>query len=42
MKIKKDFPDALLLADFWVKYGMGTESSGFVCSVEFYMHHGHY
>lgn len=36
MKVKKDFPDALLLADFWVEYGMGAESSGFGCPIEFF------
>jgi len=36
MKVKRDFPDALLLADFWVKFGMGAESSGFGCPIEFF------
>lgn len=36
MKIRTDFPDLMLLPDWWVEYGMATEASSFGCRVEFF------
>ena len=36
LKIKADFPDILFLPDWWVEYGMATESSGFGSRIDFY------
>jgi uroporphyrinogen-III decarboxylase len=35
-KIKSDFPDLLLLPDYWVEFGMGAEPSSFGCKLSFY------
>lgn len=35
-KIKDDFPDLLLLPDWWCEYGMATEPSGFGCKISFF------
>ena len=36
MKIRKDFPDLILLPDWWVEYGMATEAASFGCRIEFF------
>ena len=36
IKVKKDFPELLLIPDFWAEYGMITEPSGFGCKINFY------
>jgi len=35
-RIKEDFPEAILIPDYWVEFGMATEPSGFGCRVEFF------
>jgi len=36
VKIKKDFPDAIFLPDWWAEYGMATEPSGFGVKIDFF------
>jgi len=38
IRIKKDFPELILIPDFWAEYGMATEPSGFGCKINFYEH----
>ena len=36
LQIKRDFPEAILLPDFWVEFGMAAEPSGFGCKTSFF------
>lgn len=35
-KIKKDFPGVIFLPDYWVEFGMASESAAFGCRTNFY------
>jgi len=35
-RVKDDFPDLILLPDYWVEFGMAAESSGLGCKLNFY------
>ncbi len=35
-RIKADFPEAILIPDYWVEFGMATEPSSFGCRIEFF------
>ncbi|MDO4983744.1 MAG: uroporphyrinogen decarboxylase family protein [Eubacteriales bacterium] len=35
-KIKADFPEAICLPDYWVEFGMASESGSFGCRTNFY------
>lgn len=36
MKVRRDFPELILLPDWWVEYGMATEPASFGCRIEFF------
>lgn len=36
MKVKEDFPELILIPDFWAEYGMATEPSVFGCRINFF------
>ena len=38
MRIRRDFPEAIFVPDFWVEFGMAAEPSGFGCKVSFFEH----
>lgn len=35
-KVKKDFPELILIPDYWLEFGMAAEPSGFGCMTSFY------
>ena len=35
-RVKRDFPDAVFLPDYWVEFGMASEPSSFGCKMQFY------
>jgi uroporphyrinogen-III decarboxylase len=38
LQVKKDFPEMILIPDFWIEFGMAAEPSGFGCLTSFYEH----
>ena len=35
-KVKKDFPEMILFPDYWVEFGMASESAAFGCRTNFF------
>ena len=35
-QVKKDFPEMILIPDYWVEFGMAAESAAFGCKTNFY------
>lgn len=36
LKVKSDFPELILIPDYWLEFGMAAEPSGFGCMTSFY------